>query len=355
MLAHDNHHFQQNILRWFKQHGRKNLPWQQQATPYRVWISEIMLQQTQVNTVIPFFERFMRDFPTVAILAQAPLDHVLTLWAGLGYYARARNLYRSAQLIVEQFNGELPNNLSDLIALPGIGRSTAGAILALGHKKIATILDGNVKRVLARTHKIEGWPGQPSTEKQLWTLAEHYTPKKNNRTIAHYTQAMMDLGAMICARTQPKCTACPLQSQCLAYQQNEVSAYPHSKPKKKLPTQQRYFVIFRHQQTGKILLEKRPPTGIWGGLWALPQHALNEDIKKITKQLYGFSAVKTKTLPTFRHTFSHFHLEISPLLIDVRTLPVIQQNNEMKWHTTAQINKIGLPQPVKKLLSTLLD
>lgn len=339
--------FQKKVLTWFAQNGRKHLPWQQPATPYRVWVSEVMLQQTQVNTAIPYFERFMHAFPTIKALAQASVDQVLMLWAGLGYYARARNLHRSAQLIVSQFTGKLPADLHQLMTLPGIGRSTAGAILALGFHKKASILDGNVKRILSRLHVIEGWSGQSDVEKQLWLLAEYYT---SAQSIAEYTQAMMDLGATVCTRTQPKCDVCPLAKHCVAYQTQRVKEYPQTKPKKSIPTKHCYLLLFRHPETGKFLLEKRPPVGIWGGLWALPQFDMDSDIKKIAQQQYDLKLIgKTKSLDVFRHTFSHFHLIISPLLCDIKLLPKIREQSNRSWHTAEQALALGLPRPIKKI------
>ena len=252
--------FQRAILRWFDQHGRTNLPWQQNISPYRVWVSEIMLQQTQVTTVIPYFERFMDSFPTVQTLAAAPLDEVLHHWTGLGYYARARNMHKAAQVVCQQYKGNFPSTIDQLCDLPGIGRSTAGAISAIAFKIPATILDGNVKRVLARFSAIAGWPGKADVVQQLWLVAENFTPQER---IADYTQAMMDLGATICTRASPSCHQCPLTDSCIAYAQGNQRAYPGKKPKKKLPVRSRYFLLIRNKQ-GEILLQQNPPAGLWG-------------------------------------------------------------------------------------------
>jgi len=260
--------FQNRLLTWFDQHGRKHLPWQQNKTAYRVWISEIMLQQTQVNTVIPYYQRFMQRFPDLSSLAQAEPDEVLHLWAGLGYYSRARNLHRAAQLIMQNHQGEFPASLAILQKLPGIGQSTAGAILALAFNQPAAILDGNVKRVLARFHGITDFINEKSVENRLWELAAHYTPKK---CVADYTQAMMDLGATLCIRGKPACERCPLSEDCLARQQNIAALLPRKKAARELAVRTATFVVFKMQAS--ILLHKRPDKGIWGGLWSLPEFA----------------------------------------------------------------------------------
>jgi A/G-specific adenine glycosylase len=260
--------FRTLILNWFDQHGRKNLPWQINKTPYRVWLSEIMLQQTQVNTVIPYFLRFLQQFPDLQTLSRAHEDEVLHLWAGLGYYSRARNLHRAARAIMENNHGEFPDTLVDLINIPGIGPSTAGAVLALAFNKRATILDGNVKRVLTRLHGIRKPINDKKTEQQLWDLAENYTPQKR---IADYTQAMMDLGATCCTRARPSCSQCPLQRYCVAYKLGLVETLPAKKQSRSLPVRQATFVILKKGDT--FFLEKRPSTGIWGSLWSLPELA----------------------------------------------------------------------------------
>ena len=296
--------FSAEVLQWFEQHGRKNLPWQHNATPYRVWVSEIMLQQTQVNTVIPYFERFMQAFPGVAQLANADIDEVLHLWTGLGYYARARNLHKTAQIIHRQQNNRFPGTQEELEDLPGIGRSTAGAILSLSMHIRAPILDGNVKRVLSRFAAIEGWSGHSQTLKALWQLAEQFTPKQQ---VAEYTQAMMDLGATLCTRSKPQCERCPLQSNCVAHNTNSTHLYPQSKPRTKLPTRDAFFLIL-HNEAGEVLLEKRSAQGIWGGLWSLPQHEdCGQLIDTLSQKLQG-QIQRSHDLPALRHSFSHFHL-----------------------------------------------
>lgn len=343
--------FSQLILTWHQDNGRKNLPWQQPRTPYRVWLSEIMLQQTQVATVIPYFEKFIQHFPDVSTLANADVDEVLKYWAGLGYYARARNLHKTAQMVVNNFNGEFPANLELLESFPGIGKSTAGAILSLSMNQRATILDGNVKRVLTRLHAIEGWPNLPVVNKQLWALAEQHTPHENN---ADYTQAIMDLGATICTPKQPKCNCCPVQQLCKAYSQNNPEQYPTPKKAKALPVKQ-IFMLLLENNNGEFLLEKRPPVGIWGGLWSLPQCELAQNIHEWCQQnLYCVIDKNITSLPTFRHTFSHFHLDITPLQIKVKKcLPTIMESNLQVWYKRALLQELGLPAPVKKLLDGL--
>lgn len=340
------------VLAWFERWGRKDLPWQKNPTPYRVWISEIMLQQTQVTTVIPYFERFMARFPDVHDLANAPLDEVLHLWTGLGYYARARNLHRCALLICQQYGGQFPLEVTLLQTLPGIGRSTAGAIVALAGKLRAVILDGNVKRVLSRFGAVPGWPGQTSVEEQLWALAERYTPEAQ---VAEYTQAMMDLGAMICTRTRPRCGECPLQSDCVGYQQGQPTAYPGAKPKKKLPVKAAVFLILTNEQ-GEFLLEKRPGVGIWGGLWSFPECDPDTDVKAWCKQNHGFCVKDWQCWDSFRHTFSHFHLEITPVVATGSVLAThVRENSPQIWYNPRQPDPRGFAAPVKALLNKLME
>ena len=340
--------FSQRLLAWFDKHGRKDLPWQQDITPYRVWVSEIMLQQTQVNTVIPYYLRFMDSFPTVESLAKAPQDKVLYHWTGLGYYARARNLHKTAQIVVDEHNGSFPDTVEKLEELPGIGRSTAGAICAIAHKKWAPILDGNVKRVLARFQAVEGWPGQTTVSKQLWQLAEDYTPQKR---IADYTQAIMDLGATLCTRTKPQCQECPLSEDCKALANSNPTYYPGKKPKKAQPVKQCLFLIIRNPQ-GEILLEQRPANGLWGGLWVFPQCNDEQDILQLCEQL-GCLAEQWQYLPQQRHTFSHFHLDYQPVLIKGQPNTVMDSNS-IVWYNPNSPLEVGTAQPVKQLLKQLI-
>lgn len=354
--------FQKRLLKWFFCHGRTHLPWQQHKTPYRVWVSEIMLQQTQVNTVIPYFERFMRAFPTVDELAMADEDNVMQLWAGLGYYSRARNLHKAAKIVMKTFAGQLPNTLHQLVSLPGIGESTAAAILSLAFQKQATILDGNVKRVLARFHGIETPIDEPQTLKKLWQLARHYTPKntKQNRRddIANYTQAMMDLGATLCTRKNPKCYCCPLKNNCIARENNKTDTIPRKKSARKIPIRQRTFIIIKNQNS--ILLQKRPPRGIWGGLWSFPEMEGKPNHQKLTGFCYdnfNMQLVKHRyqLLPSFRHTFTHYHLDIFPLLVEMKRAPrKIMAGLTQIWYNFDEDIALGLPKPVQTLISTFV-
>lgn len=344
------HRFQQLILNWFDLHGRKNLPWQENKTPYRVWISEIMLQQTQVTTVIPYFLRFMQRFPKIELLADASEDEVLHLWTGLGYYNRARNLHRTAKTIMTDYHGKFPNELSALENLPGIGRSTAGAISSLAFEFSAPILDGNVKRVLTRFHGITTWTGNKATSEQLWQLSEKYTPIKR---IADYTQAMMDLGATVCTRTQPNCAICPIKKNCIAYAKDLQTTLPLAKPKKSIPIQEKTFLVLIHKN--KILLEKRPPTGVWAKLWSLPEIQGLASLTKIKTFCRQYSSIQQIKLGSvFRHTFSHFHLDIQPAFIKLDSIPrKFMENDQQIWYNLANPQAIGLPQPIKNLIEKI--
>jgi len=341
--------FAQRVLVWFDQHGRKHLPWQQGITPYRVWLSEIMLQQTQVATVIPYFERFVARFPDVQSLAAAPIDDVLHLWTGLGYYARARNLHRCAQTIVRDHGGEFPQTVAALSELTGIGRSTAGAIVSIAYQKPAAILDGNVKRVLARHYVVSGWPGETQTLKQLWEHAEHHTPKKRTH---HYTQAMMDLGATICTRTKPACLLCPLKGTCRAYAEQSVSAYPGKKPKKIMPVKSVQLLMLRNPG-GDIYLQQRPPQGIWGGLWSFPEIASDIDVRAYAEDNFS-KIVSHEIWDSYRHTFSHYHLDITPVLLQLKKEPGrISEVQQSIWYNLHRPETLGLAAPVKKLLDKI--
>jgi A/G-specific adenine glycosylase len=339
--------FSASVLRWFDKHGRKHLPWQQNINAYRVWLSEIMLQQTQVATVIPYFERFTARFPDVESLAVAPIDEVLHLWTGLGYYARARNLHKCAQQVVAH-GGEFPSTVGALAELPGIGRSTAGAIVSIAFQKRAAILDGNVKRVLARYHAIEGWPGQLDVANQLWEIAETYTPKSRAN---HYTQAMMDMGATLCTRSRPRCAECPLQGGCLAFATGNPAAYPGKKPKKELPEKAVQLVMLRNP-TGDLLLQQRPAQGIWGGLWSFPELAIDLDVREFAEDRFEKVAA-LETWDSYRHTFSHYHLDITPVLVHLAKTPQVIGEAAMHWFNPHQPSALGLAAPVKKLLEKI--
>jgi A/G-specific adenine glycosylase len=344
--------FHQLILNWFESHGRKALPWQFDKSPYRVWVSEIMLQQTQVTTVIPYFQRFIAAFPDVATLSVASEDAVLHLWTGLGYYSRARNLQRSAQEILARFNGVFPDDLAALESLPGIGRSTAGAILAIAFEKMTPILDGNVKRVLVRLYGINAWPGEKNTVEKLWSIAETLMPATR---CGDYTQAMMDLGATVCVRGVPKCGACPLQNYCIAYQQGNAASLPKKKPSSKIPTRAVTLLIIQHE--GRVLLEKRPAKGVWSGLWSMPEILTGNstaEIKTLCRQSFGCHVREIKFGVEFRHTFSHYHLDITPAFISlVKTPGKIMEDGQQIWYNLALPNSVGLPAPVKNLLREL--
>ena len=338
------------ILNWFEIHGRKHLPWQQDKTPYRVWISEIMLQQTQVTTVIPYYERFMQRFPQVTDLAKAPQDEVLHLWTGLGYYARARNLHKAAKMVAEEHGGVFPTDFEQVLALPGVGRSTAGAVLSLSLNQNHAILDGNVKRVLARYYAVSGWPGEKQTENKLWDLAEQNTPdgSSTKRKVVSYNQAMMDMGATICTRSKPKCQECPIANDCLANAEDDYKSYPGKKPKKAIPVKNTTFYLFK--QGSKILLEQRPPAGIWGGLWSF----IEESEKQQPLETFGFEVIGKTELTPFRHTFSHFHLDIKAQLIEVTNGEATHAKEDAQiWYDLINPPEVGLAAPTKKLLDEL--
>jgi A/G-specific adenine glycosylase len=342
--------FSDRLLNWFDQHGRKDLPWQQQPSPYHVWLSEIMLQQTQVSTVIPYYQKFTERFTNIATLAQAPVDDVLALWTGLGYYARARNLHKAANAMMKLHQGQMPSTLDELIALPGIGRSTAGAIMALAHHQHFPILDGNVKRVLARHSAVDGWPGNKHIENKLWLIAEQLLPQDR---IANYIQAQMDLGATLCTRSKPNCTICPLNADCKAYLNGNPTDYPTAKPKKIIPTRQSHWIVAR-ASTGEILLEQRPSMGIWGGLWSFPELDSATDIAHTCSNQLSVNATHTTALKNIKHVFSHFKLEIYPHLIECEiNNNYIAENKKLSWYKINDALLLGLPAPVKSLIESL--
>lgn len=343
-------HIAPRVLTWFDDYGRKDLPWQQDINPYRVWVSEIMLQQTQVSTVIPYFQRFMEQLPTIEDLAQADEDLVLHLWTGLGYYSRARNLHKTARIVSEAHKGQLPNTVEGLCELPGIGRSTAGAIVSIAYRHPAPILDGNVKRVLARYHATSGWPGQSTVLKTLWQQAEFHAPQKR---VADYSQAMMDLGATLCVRSKPNCGICPLKKDCCAYAQGNPGDYPGKKPKKTLPVKTVQMLMI-HNAEGNILLEKRPPTGIWGGLWSFPQIQIEDDVGHYCRDTLACKPVHIDQWDSYRHTFSHYHLDISPVVIQLKQLPTkVMEADRQLWYNRQQPVQVGMAAPIKKLLAML--
>lgn len=348
----------QRLLTWFDQHGRHDLPWQHPRSAYRVWVSEIMLQQTQVQTVIPYFQRFMAQFPNVSSLAQAPADAVLTQWAGLGYYARARNLHRAAGQVIRQHAGQLPRTRLELEGLPGIGRSTAAAILALAYDQREAILDGNVRRVLARHTGIEGWPGQSTVQASLWRVAEDRLPTQR---LADYTQALMDLGATVCRARQPQCGQCPWSADCYAYQEGRVAELPTPRPAKSLPLRTRWAAVLRDAE-GRILLQRRPAPGIWGGLYSLPEAetaaALDALIHRYAPELAADKSTVSESAPAqlgrIEHVFSHYRLHLQ---LWHGNLPGIAQgimeDDSILWYKLGSNEQIALPAPIARYLERL--
>jgi A/G-specific adenine glycosylase len=336
------------LLAWFDAHGRHDFPWQQERTPYSVWVSEIMLQQTQVGTVIPFYRRFMQRFPTVVALGAAPLDDVLSAWSGLGYYARARNLWKAARIVAAEHGGRVPETFDALHALPGIGRSTAGAILAQAHGQRWPILDGNVKRVLARYHAVAGWPGEPSVAKELWRHAEAHTPRER---VADYTQAIMDLGATLCTRSRPACTMCPLASDCAACRDGTQARYPAPRPKRERP-QRRVAVLVVRAPDGRVLLERRPARGIWGGLFSLPELPAEDSPREWCVRMLGAAVAAERVLETIAHAFTHFDLDLDPRLLDLAASPsVVNDRDDRLWCRPGAKLDVGVPAPVAALLN----
>ena len=342
------HHikFSRPLLKWWHAHGRKDLPWQQDPSVYKTWISEIMLQQTQVITVIPYFKKFIKTFPSVTSLAEASEDQVMSHWSGLGFYSRARNLHKSAKIIVDQYKGIIPKRLEELIALPGIGRSTAGAILSLSSIAPSPILDGNVKRVLTRFFNISGDLKLSKTNNKLWSLAIECLPEKDYSV---YTQAIMDLGATICTSKKPQCEICPVKKNCKAFEKNLVSLLPTKTIKKKKPKQTVFFLILKDQDNN-IFLEKRENKGIWGGLWSFPELGSNKNIEQWCNNI-SQDIKKIEYGKIINHGFSHFDLEITPVVIDIKNTMTLEDHHVR--FTKKQISKLGVPKPVKSLINQL--
>src|ERR1700754_1419005 len=309
--------FSSRLIAWQRIHGRHELPWQNTRDAYRIWLSEIMLQQTQVSTVIPYYARFLERFPTVTALADAPIDDVMALWAGLGYYTRARNLHRCAQVVAHEHGGAFPQTVDELAELPGIGRSTAAAIPSFAFAARATILDGNVKRVLARVFGVEGFPGEKRVENAMWTLAESLLPDAANKDeVTAYTQGLMDLGATLCVRGKPDCTRCPFAADCMAHVTGRQRELPAARPKKAVPTRRTWMLVLRDGDA--VMLEKRPPSGIWGGLWSLPEAA---DEATLAARARSFGASETVSpLASLTHTFTHFRLDTEPRMVELNKL-----------------------------------
>ena len=340
--------FSASLIQWQQQHGRHHLPWQNISDPYAIWVSEIMLQQTQVSAVIPYYQRFMARFPDIASLAGSDEDEVLRHWSGLGYYSRARNLHAAAQAIMLRHGGIFPQRHADINALSGIGRSTASAITVFAYGQRQAILDGNVKRVLTRCFGIAGWPGQPKVEKQLWELAESLLPTSD---IESYTQGLMDLGATLCTRTKPACDACPESENCIARLENRITQLPTPKPRKAVP--QRETAMLLLLSANEVLLEKRPSSGIWGGLWSLPEVGVGEDVQMVVRQRLGLEAELLPALPVVTHTFTHFHLHITPLPLRVQKVVLEVCQSGLVWLDREDALGAALPAPIRKILQGL--
>jgi len=340
--------FATHLLLWFDDFGRKDLPWQQKVTAYRVWVSEIMLQQTQVQTVVPYFNRFVERFPDIASLAAAPQDDVLSQWSGLGYYARARNLHKAAQRVCDDYDGQFPASVDDVIELPGIGRSTAGAILSLALNQRHAILDGNVKRVLARHSATPGWPGKTSVADELWRLAERNTPHKR---VSDYTQAIMDLGATLCTTNKPSCKRCPVRKDCVALRSNTVDNYPGRKPKVSKPLRTTTMILA--SADGQVYLERRPEAGIWGGLWSLPELG-EQSLDDWCVDILGSVATETQSWDVLRHSFSHYDLDIQPIFVRIESQAgTVADAAARTWHRLNDTPPGGMAAPVQKLINQL--
>ena len=347
-----NPQFTQRLLAWFEQYGRRDLPWQENPTPYRVWVSEVMLQQTQVATVIPYYRRFMARFPDVASLAAAPLDEVLHLWTGLGYYARARNLRACAQVLLARHGGEFPKGIKAVQALPGIGRSTAGAILALSRGERQPILDGNVRRVLARVFGIDGDPSTAAVIATMWAQAEACTPVQQ---VGAYTQAIMDFGATLCTRSRPACTVCPMSGACIAAREGRQDELPGKKPKRSRASREATLLIAEIGKNAStaILIERRPSSGVWGGLWSPPQFesefaALDWCRREIGEPLPG-----TEHLEPIHHAFTHFDLRLNPVCVRCHKKSQVLEGDDRLWYRLDSPPRVGLPQPILKLFERL--
>ncbi len=340
--------FANTLILWQMQHGRHELPWQRTNDPYAIWVAEVMLQQTQVMTVIPYYQRFLEAFPDIECLAKASIDTVLTVWSGLGYYSRGRNLHKAACLMMERYQGRFPQHAAEIQQLPGIGRSTAAAIAAFAYGERCAILDGNVKRVFARYFGIVGYPGEKKTETLLWQKAEVLLPQVSvKQQMATYTQALMDLGATVCTRHQPKCLSCPLQPDCVAFAENRVASLPTPRPRKPLPRKETTFLILIDQD--EILLEKRSSPGIWGGLWCLPERKIDNDSQIYCRQFRGIDTLPLSHLPPFNHIFTHFKLQIHTQLLQVINRSRKKTDNEI-WLTIDNALQLALPAPVRKIL-----
>ncbi|HUF21048.1 MAG TPA: A/G-specific adenine glycosylase [Burkholderiales bacterium] len=340
--------FSMQLVAWQRHAGRHDLPWQNTRDPYLIWLSEIMLQQTQVNAVIPYFERFVARFPDLLSLARGEEDAVLSLWSGLGYYARARNLHRAAQQVVELHAGAFPRGFGAIEALPGIGRSTAGAIAVFAFGERRPILDGNVKRVLARFFGIDGYPGDRRVQDVLWRLADSLLPARDVET---YTQGLMDLGAVVCMRARPRCDACPLAARCVALREDRTAALPVPRPRKALPQRTTAMLVLR--RGNRVLLEKRPSAGVWGGLWSLPEVEPAGQVEQACIERYGVQVDRVCALPVVRHGFTHYRLDITPMQIDVARVSPQAEAPGRLWLTLDEAIGAAIPAPVRAILRGL--
>lgn len=342
--------FSARLIAWQKVHGRHDLPWQNTTDPYAIWVSEIMLQQTQVTAVIGYYATFMARFPNIASLASAEQEEVLQYWSGLGYYSRARNLHKAAQTIMANFGGEFPTSFEAAQTLSGIGRSTAAAIVSFSFGQIETILDGNVKRILARHFLIEGWPSKPVVANKMWALAESLLPKDN---MVAYTQGLMDLGATVCTRSKPKCDMCPLKQSCQAFITNSTSILPTPKPKKAIPHKETTMLIMR--MGNKVLFEKRPQKGIWAGLWSFPEIAMSAIASEIAADQFGLLVEPEEPLAIVNHVFTHYKLAITPQPLQVISQPKKLDVNNLTWLTVEDAITAAIPTPVRNILLSIKD
>ncbi len=340
--------FSKRVINWQKRHGRHDLPWQKTRDPYRIWLSEIMLQQTQVATVIPYFARFLEKFPTLRDLSQASDDQVLALWSGLGYYSRGRNLLRAAQMIDQQFRAQFPKSMDDILSLPGIGQSTAAAISVFAFGERQAILDGNVKRVFARHFGVTGFTGEKKVETKLWNIANEALPKNN---IEAYTQGLMDLGATVCLRSRPPCPACPIADSCVAKREGRIHELPSPRPKKAVPEKSTTMLIITH--AGEVLLEKRPPTGVWAGMWCFPELVNGESTRDVCRERFGLETKSSKPWDVLQHSFTHFKLSITPQPFVVQKKLLRASEPGVLWLSIGDALAGAIPKPVRELLIKL--
>jgi A/G-specific adenine glycosylase len=341
--------FSNRVIKWHGKSGRKDLPWQIDKNPYKVWISEVMLQQTQVNTAMPYFNAFMERFPNIGILADSSIDDVLSYWSGLGYYARGRNIHKTACILKNDYSSSLPCSLIELESLPGIGRSTAGAIYSLGFNKSAPILDGNVKRVLSRHKRINGILKKTTTINKLWKISEELLPSKNHEI---YTQGIMDLGATVCTRSNPNCSLCPVEQDCLARIHDEATLLPNRGPSKKKKEKEVFWLIPK-DENDNVYLEKREEKGIWGGLWSFIESDGEEELNKIFKIKFRSNKSSIKKYKEIEHSFSHYDLKAKVFIVSLKGKPTTKTNTESIWTNSKELQSIGTPKPIQKLITEM--